>query len=80
MSADVDVLKKQVMELQSQLAFQEDAVQSLIRLWRGNRLKYWCCNANWSCCASISWSKMKAVAEGRTAVQPMRLRHTIKRS
>lgn len=29
MSADVDVLKKQVMELQSQLAFQEDAVQSL---------------------------------------------------
>ncbi|MDG2271054.1 MAG: SlyX family protein [Halioglobus sp.] len=31
MSADVDVLKTQVMELQSQLAFQEDAVQSLDR-------------------------------------------------
>ncbi len=29
MSADVDVLKQQMMELQSQLAFQEDAVRSL---------------------------------------------------
>jgi SlyX protein len=29
MSADVDTLKQQMMELQSQLAFQEDAVQSL---------------------------------------------------
>jgi SlyX protein len=29
MSADVDILKKQILELQSQLAFQEDAVQSL---------------------------------------------------
>ena len=29
MSAEVDTLKQQVMELQSQLAFQEDAVQSL---------------------------------------------------
>ncbi len=31
MSADVDSLKKQILELQSQLAFQEDAVQSLDR-------------------------------------------------
>jgi SlyX protein len=29
MSADVDLLKQQVLELQSQLAFQEDAVRSL---------------------------------------------------
>ena len=29
MSADVDMLKQQMMELQSQLAFQEDAVRSL---------------------------------------------------
>ncbi|MCB1688783.1 MAG: SlyX family protein [Halioglobus sp.] len=29
MSADVDTLKQQMMELQSQLAFQEDAVSSL---------------------------------------------------
>jgi len=29
MSADVDLLQQQVMELQSQLAFQEDAVRSL---------------------------------------------------
>ena len=29
MSADVDTLKQQMMELQSQLAFQEDAVRSL---------------------------------------------------
>jgi SlyX protein len=29
MSADVDLLKQQMMELQSQLAFQEDAVRSL---------------------------------------------------
>ena len=29
MSADVDLLKQQIMELQSQLAFQEDAVRSL---------------------------------------------------
>jgi SlyX protein len=31
MLADVDLLKKQILELQSQLAFQEDAVQSLDR-------------------------------------------------
>ena len=31
MSADVDSLKKEILELQSQLAFQEDAVQSLDR-------------------------------------------------
>ncbi len=31
MSVDVDTLKKQILELQSQLAFQEDAVQSLDR-------------------------------------------------
>ena len=29
MAADVDLLKQQMMELQSQLAFQEDAVRSL---------------------------------------------------
>jgi SlyX protein len=29
MSADVDMLKQQMMDLQSQLAFQEDAVRSL---------------------------------------------------
>ena len=31
MPADIDTLKKQILELQSQLAFQEDAVQSLDR-------------------------------------------------
>ena len=31
MSADVDILKQQILELQSQLAFQEDAIQSLDR-------------------------------------------------
>ena len=31
MLADVDLLKKQILELQSQLAFQEDALQSLDR-------------------------------------------------
>ncbi|MDG2046827.1 MAG: SlyX family protein [Halioglobus sp.] len=31
MSVDVDTLKTQILELQSQLAFQEDAVQSLDR-------------------------------------------------